>query len=389
MSVLTGLDQLKEQWPESLKNAKVGLVCHPASIDRRYTHAVDIFKNASFCELKALFGPQHGILGHTQDNMIEWEGGVDGATGLPLYSLYGQHRQPTAEMLAGLDAIVIDLQDVGARYYTFIWTMDLIFRTAREVGVEVVVLDRPNPINGISVEGNLLEEGFESFVGLRPLPMRHGMTIAEIANYLVGEFYPDLGLHLITMQNWQREMYFDQTCLPWVMPSPNMPTLDTAIVYPGGCLFEATNISEGRGTTRPFEILGAPWIVPDDLCALLNAQELPGLKLRPLGFQPTFQKHGGQLCGGVQLHVIDRKVFKPVLTTTAILCAIKDLYSEEFAWNEGPYEYEEEKLPIDILAGGGDYREAIDGESCPDEIAAAYAEQVAPFASLREKYLLY
>ncbi len=389
MSVLTGLQQVKNKWPIHLKGAKVGLVCHPASIDNEYNHAVDIFQKADFCKLTTLFGPQHGIKGHTQDNMIEWEGGIDAVTGLKLYSLYGKHRQPTEQMFANLDAIVIDLQDVGARYYTFIWTMDLIFKTAQACGIEVVVLDRPNPINGIDIEGNVLQKGFESFVGLRPLPMRHAMTIAEIANYFAGEFYPSLKLNLILMHSWQREMFFDETNLPWVMPSPNMPTLDTAIVYPGGCLLEATNVSEGRGTTRPFEIIGAPWIDAENLSAKLKSKQLSGLQVRPVGFQPTFQKYANELCFGVQLHVVDRKTFKSVEAITAIFDILKDAYPDKFQWKNPPYEYEYTKLPIDILAGCSDYRVRIDAQTSWQAMVDSYRLQIDIFNKTRQKYLLY
>jgi uncharacterized protein YbbC (DUF1343 family) len=249
---LAGLDLIDKLWPRNLKGARVGLVVHPASVNNKFEHAVAVCGRSRRFRLTTLFGPQHGILGQTQDNMVEWEGFRDPATGLPVYSLYGKARKPRPDMLEGIDALVIDLQDVGSRYYTFIWTMELCMQACHEAGKAIVVLDRPNPIAGHITEGPMLDPRFASFVGLRPLPVRHGMTIGEISAYLRDAFHPGLVHEVIPMQGWKRTMWFDQTHLPWIMPSPNMPTPDTALVYPGMCLFEATNISEGRGTTRPF-----------------------------------------------------------------------------------------------------------------------------------------
>ncbi|MEW6585437.1 MAG: DUF1343 domain-containing protein, partial [Nitrospirota bacterium] len=249
-----GLDLINKSWPKHLKNACVGLLAHPASVNGKLEHAVSVFRKTKLFELKALFGPQHGIRGETQDNMIEWEGYRDHATGLPVFSLYGRTRRPIPSMLEGIDVMVIDLQDVGARYYTFIWTMYLSMQACVEMKKSVVILDRPNPIGGHRTEGAVLDSRFSSFVGLRPLPIRHGMTIGEIGNYLRNEFYPDLDFRIIAMQGWKRPMWFEDTSLPWVMPSPNMPAVDTAVVYPGMCLLEGTNLGEGRGTAKPFEI---------------------------------------------------------------------------------------------------------------------------------------
>ncbi|HEY6011237.1 MAG TPA: DUF1343 domain-containing protein, partial [Nitrospirota bacterium] len=279
---LTGLDLVEKLWPKDLKNARVGLVAHPASINSRLEHAVDIFRRSKKFRLSAIFGPQHGILGQTQDNMIEWEGFRDPSTGLPVYSLYGRTRKPRPEMLADIDVLAIDLQDVGSRYYTFIWTMDLCMQACAEAGKTVIVLDRPNPLGGHRTEGPVLEPEFASFVGLKPLPIRHGMTIAEIGGYLHDAYYPTLDFRVIPLQGWKRTVWFDQTSLPWAMPSPNMPTLDTAIVYPGMCLFEGTNVSEGRGTTRPFEIFGAPFIHAETIVKVLREFRLPGVVFRPL-----------------------------------------------------------------------------------------------------------
>ncbi len=385
----SGLDLVEKHWPKDLRGARVGLVVHPASINRGLEHAVAICLRSKKFKLAALFGPQHGILGQTQDNMIEWEGVRDPATGLPVYSLYGKTRKPRPEMLTNIDALVVDLQDVGSRYYTFIWTLELCMQACAKAGKIVVVLDRPNPLGGRITEGPELDPTFASFVGLRPLPVRHGMTIGEVGTYLRQTFYPNLDYRVIPMQGWKRRMWFDQTRLPWVMSSPNMPTLDTALVYPGMCLFEATNISEGRGTTRPFEIFGAPFIHSDVIINVLKEFKLPGVVFRPLSFQPTFQKHAGLLCNGAQLHVTDRERFKPFKTAVAILKAIHNTYPREFAWNQPPYEYEEVNLPIDILAGTDRLRKDIESWKDLDEMEKWWREETRAFEKIRKKHLLY
>jgi uncharacterized protein YbbC (DUF1343 family) len=385
----TGLDLVETLWPKDLKGARVGLVAHPASVNRKLEHAVDIFRRSRKFRLSTIFGPQHGILGQTQDNMIEWEGFRDPATGLPVYSLYGKTRKPRPEMLADIDVLAIDLQDVGSRYYTFIWTMDFCMQACREARKTVVVLDRPNPINGQRFEGPVLKPEFASFVGLKPLPIRHGMTIAEIGAYLQNAYYPDLDFRVIPMQGWKRKAWFDQTDLPWVMPSPNMPTLDSALVYPGMCLFEGTNISEGRGTTRPFEIFGAPFIHSDTIVKILKEFKLPGVVFRPLSFQPTFQKHANTLCNGAQIHVTDREKFRPFKTGVAILKAIHNTYPRDFKWNQPPYEYEEINLPIDILAGTNRLRKEIESWKDLDGMEQWWKEEEKTFEKTRKKYLIY
>jgi uncharacterized protein YbbC (DUF1343 family) len=293
-------------------------------------------------------------------------------------------------MLKDIDAIVIDLQDVGSRYYTFIWTMELCMQACLEMNKSVVILDRPNPIGGHIVEGPLLDLHYASFVGQRPLPVRHGMTIGEIGSYLRNEFYSSLDFHIIPMRGWERKMWFDQTGLPWVMPSPNMPTLDTATVYPGMCLLEGTNLSEGRGTTRPFEIFGAPFIEPGTLVKKLEEIELPGVVFRPMYFQPTFQKHAGKLCGGAQIHVIGRSKFRPFKTGVAVLGAVHDLYPGHFAWKRPPYEYETKKMPIDILAGTGRLRKYIESGEKLDRMEEWWKEESIQFdKEHRKKYLIY
>ncbi len=386
---LTGLDLVEKLWPKDLKGARIGLVAHPASVDRGLRHATTLLNKSKKNRITALFGPQHGILGQTQDNMIEWDGFRDPATNIPVYSLYGKTRKPTHEMLSNIDALVIDLQDVGARYYTFIWTLELCMQACQELGKTVIVLDRPNPINGTATEGPVLEPEFASFVGLRPLPVRHGMTIGELGAYLQNAFHPGLDYRVIPMQGWKRKTWFDQTGLPWVLPSPNMPTLDTALVYPGMCLLEATNISEGRGTTRPFEIFGAPFIHAETLVSVLKEFKLPGVVFRPLSFQPTFQKHANTLCNGAQIHVTDREKFRPFKTGVAILKAIHNTYPREFKWKEPPYEYEEVLLPIDILAGTDRLRKDIESWADLGSMETWWKEEAKAFEKIRKTHLLY
>lgn len=339
--------------------------------------------------VKALFGPQHGFRSDVQDNMIETPHATDDVRRVPVYSLYSDTREPSAEMLADLDALVIDLQDIGARIYTYIYTMANCLRAGARHGVEVIVCDRPNPIGGDAVEGPMLVPGFESFVGQFPIPMRHGMTIGELARLFNEHFGIGAALTVIPMTGWTRDAHADEAGAPWVMPSPNMPTLDSAIVYPGTVLFEGTLASEGRGTTRPFELIGAPWVQAERMCAALEAQALPGVRFRPVVFEPTFQKHARVACGGCQIHVTDRRAFRPVLTGVAVLAAIRDESPESFAWRQPPYEYEHDKWPIDILAGSSTLREAIDAGARAADIAATWPETHADFLAARADVLIY
>jgi len=380
----------REKLAEKVKGCACWAFGHPASVNKRLEHAVNVFLKSKKLALKAIFGPQHGIYGETQDNMIEWEGFHDRQTGLPVFSLYGQTRKPEPSMLEHIDVLVIDIQDVGARYYTFIWTMENCMQACMEMNKSIVILDRPNPIGGHIIEGPVLQKAYTSFVGQRPLPIRHGMTVGEIGNYLWNTFYPSLDFHVIPMHGWKRTSWFDNTLLSWVMPSPNMPTLDTATVYPGMCLLEGTNISEGRGTTRPFEIFGAPFIEPDLLVKQLEKSKLPGVMFRPLYFQPTFQKHAGNICGGAQLHVTHRERFKPFKTGITILKVVHDLYPEHFSWKQPPYEYETEKMPIDILAGTDRLRQDIERGETPGQMEEWWQGQSKEFdKGYRKKYLIY
>jgi uncharacterized protein YbbC (DUF1343 family) len=385
----TGLDVLLESRLSLLDGARVGLIVNPASINSHFIHAADLFHQEGRIKLTALFGPQHGIRGETQDDMIEWQSFTDRRTGLPAYSLYGESRKPTAEMLSGVDALVFDVQDVGTRVYTFIYTMALAMQAAGESGKRFIVLDRPNPINGLQVEGNIHERAFSSFVGMFPIPMRHAMTVGELARMFKGEFEIDCDLEVIEMEGWRRSMWFEETGLPWIMPSPNIPTFDTAVVYPGAVMIEGTNLSEARGTTRPFEIIGAPFIDPYALVTELGNDNLPGAVFRPLHFQPTFHKFSGEICGGMQIHVTDRDRFKPVATGVAIINAVRRLYPQSFAWKQPPYEYVYDQLPFDAITGTSGLREQIEAGVSTGEIEQSWEEGVRDFVARREAYLLY
>jgi uncharacterized protein YbbC (DUF1343 family) len=392
MSTQTGLDLCLQNGFSTLQNEALGWVCNQASISRGYRHGIDELKDAEKkgqVKVAAVFGPEHGLFGHTQDNMIEWEGAVDPRYGWPIHSLYGTHREPQDFMMQGVERMVIDLPDVGSRYYTFIWTMALCMKACVRLGVPMTVLDRPNPINGVTVEGNLLRQEFDSFVGLYPLPTRHGLTIGEVATYLHQTQFPGLDLTVVKMTGWDRSMYFEETGLPWAVPSPNMPTVDCAVVYPGGCILEATNVSEGRGTTRPFEIMGAPWIDGWELAEALNGLGLPGCVFRPLPFEPTFNKFARELCGGVFLHVTDRETYESTLTMVAILQQIRRLYGDRLVWRDGPYEYEYQKRPIDILAGDTWFTEAVDNLWPLAQVKERFVAECAEFEPTRQACLLY
>ena len=386
-AVRLGSDVLLES--PRLRGARVGIVCNHASVDHAFRHIVDRLAEAPDVHVAAIFGPQHGFRSDVQDNMVETPDQADEARRVPVYSLYSDTREPTAEMLKGIDVLVIDLQDIGARIYTYIYTMANCLRAAARHGVPVIVCDRPNPIGGIQVEGALLSAGFESFVGQFPIPMRHGMTIGELSALFNEQGAIGASLEIAQMERWHRPLYADQTGLPWVMPSPNMPTLDTAIAYPGTVLFEGTLLSEGRGTTRPFELVGAPGMDPDAFAAAMNGLGLPGGHFRPVVFQPTFQKHAQQTCGGCQIHVTDRATFRPVMTGVALIGMFHRFDPVGFAWRPPPYEYERHKPPIDILAGSNALRADIESGRPLRDLVAPWREDEAAFERLRAPYLLY
>ncbi|HEX7700292.1 MAG TPA: DUF1343 domain-containing protein, partial [Kofleriaceae bacterium] len=337
MAVQTGLARLASDGLPALAGKRVGLLCNPTSVDTELRHAIDLLRGK--LNITALFGPEHGVRGDAQD-MIAVES-RDASTGLPEFSLYGHTEAsltPTAAMLDQIDVMIYDVQDIGSRYYTFVWTMVLAMRACAKAGKQFVVLDRPNPIGGVHVEGPAIEPGFESFVGLVSCPNRHGLTVGEIARWRHGVEKLDLELAVITLRGWERDMWFEHTGLPWVLPSPNMPTVDTALVYPGMCLVEGTELSEARGTTRPFELAGAPHLDGQKLAAALNAMELPGVRFRPAVFTPGFQKHAKTACGGVQIHVTNADAFRSYRTGIAFLKAAHDLDPERFAWRSKAYE---------------------------------------------------
>ena len=373
----------------ALAGARVGLVANPASVDHAFRHVADRIAEQPGVTLAALFGPQHGFHADVQDNMVESGHARHPRLGIPVHSLYSDTREPTADMLAGLDALVIDLQDVGTRVYTYAYTMANCLRAARRVGLRVVVCDRPNPIGGEAVEGPVLDPACASFVGQFAIPLRHGLTIGELARLFNDHFGIGADLEVVPLDGWTRAMYHDDAEVPWVIPSPNLPTLDSAIVYPGMVLLEGTMLSEGRGTTRPFEIAGAPGIDADRLAAGLNGLDLPGVRFRPATFEPTFQKHAGRTCGGCQIHVTDRRAFRPVLTGVAFLAACRRAAAERFDWRRPPYEYEHERMPIDILAGSDALRRDLDADRPAVDIAAGWEADLSRFEAARRPFLLY
>jgi uncharacterized protein YbbC (DUF1343 family) len=387
MRVMLGAERLIASG--ALKGRRVGVVCNPASVDGTLRHVADAVGSSDGVTLAAIFGPQHGFRSDVQDNMIETRHTKDESRRVPVYSLYSETREPTPDMLRDLDVLVIDLQDVGVRIYTYIYTMANCLAAARRDGVKVIVCDRPNPIGGAQVEGMVLARGFESFVGMYPIPMRHGMTIGELARMFNEHFGIGADLEVIPMSGWRRDMYFDETGLTWIMSSPNIPTVDTTTVYPGGVLFEGTNVSEGRGTTRPFELIGAPWVSAERFAEGMNRRGLPGGFFRPVVFEPTFHKHAGKACGGVQVHVTDRATFRPVVAGVALIEASRAAGPDAFGWKNPPYEYEYEKMPIDCLAGAAALREQIEAGVPAADIERSWEPDVAAFLKVRDRFLIY
>jgi uncharacterized protein YbbC (DUF1343 family) len=393
--VTVGLERVVSGQITCLRGKRVGLIANPTAVLRdrrgRFHHAADLLAGLDQVELVALFGPEHGLRGDAQD-MIAVENARDGRTGVLVYSLYGHDEaslRPRAEWLERLDALVFDVQDIGSRYYTYVWTMVLAMRACAAAGIEMVVLDRPNPLGGLAVEGGAIEPACRSFVGLCSVPNRHGLTAGEIAGMVRQTEQIDVALTVVPVLNWRRDRLGDATGLPWVMPSPNMPTLDTALVYPGMCLVEGTELSEGRGTTRPFEIAGAPFVDGHALAECLEAEGLPGVSFRPLGFLPTFQKHRGVSCGGVQLHVLDRNEFRPYLTGVAFLWAVHRLWPEQFAWRTRAYEFVDQHPAIDLLAGSSALRRGIERGDSLDALRATWEPEERVFRDGYKRFWLY
>jgi uncharacterized protein YbbC (DUF1343 family) len=390
-TVLSGLDVLVREKFAPLRGMKVGLVCNPTAVDRRLRHAADLFHEAKGVTLAALFGPEHGVRGDAQYMAAVGEE-RDRKTGIPMHSLYGdspESLKPAPDRLEGLDALVFDVQDVGSRYYTYQATMMLCMEAADAAGIGFVVLDRPNPIGGADVEGPALRPGFESFCGLHDLAPRHGMTVGELALLFRGERRLHLDLTIVECAGWRRRLAWEETGLPWVTPSPNMPTPATALVYPGMCLLEGTNLSEARGTTRPFEWFGAPWLDGERLAAALAAERLPGVLFRPVSFVPTWDKHAGTRCHGVELHVADREAFRPVRTGIACVALARAQHPERFAWRTEPYEFVSGIPAFDLLCGSAREREAIERGASAKELARAWAPEERGFSRRRSQFLLY
>ncbi len=392
--VRTGLDRLLEAGPELAglrAGARVALLAHPASVDRRAHHAVERLVADPRLRLVRLLAPEHGLFGEAQD-MEAVDHGADAVSGLPVFSLYGHDAaslRPRPEHLEGLDAVLCDLQDVGSRYYTFVYTIAFVMEACREAGIPVVVLDRPNPIGGLAVEGPVLEPELASFVGWYPLPVRHAMTVGELVRLFAAEFGARCDLRVVPMTGWRRAMHFGETGLPWVPPSPNMPSPATALVYPGGCLVEGTNLSEGRGTTVPFELVGAPWIRPRELTEALRAAAPPGAAFRAASFRPMFQKHRGRVCHGVQVIPAGREAFRPFATYLTLLREALRHDRDAFDWRREAYEFETERLAIDLLLGRRGLREMLEGRAPLDELEATWRPGLEQFRALRERFLLY
>lgn len=384
-----GIEQFVKNPPKWIKGARLGLLANQASVNSHLEPAATVLARCFPGQLTALFSPQHGFHGEKQDNMVESNHSRDPFLNIPVFSLYGKSRRPSEEMFDHIDVLLVDLPDVGTRVYTFIYTLAYCMEAAGSYDKRVVVLDRPNPIGGFLTEGNLLKRNLRSFVGLFPIPMRHGLTISEIAKLWKEAFGVDCELEIVPMRGWQRDMLFANTGLPWIMPSPNVPTPDTASVYPGQVIWEGTNISEGRGTTKPFELFGAPFIEPRRLQDKIAKRPIEGLVLREAYFQPTFHKWAGKVCGGFQLHVTNPGTYKPYYTTLCLLQDILSLYPDVFAWREPPYEYEYEKLPIDLILGDDYVRKALEGGTDLMELTASWDDDLEVFEKLRRPFFLY
>ena len=384
----TGLDEfLKNQW-KSYRGLPLGVLCNQASVSHKLIHIRDLLAEKKGLEISAFLGPQHGIRGEKQDNMKESEDFIDPQFKIPVFSLYSHTRVPTAKMMEAFDVLLIDLQDIGTRIYTFMYTMENCMREAKRFGKKVVVLDRPNPIGGVQTEGNVLDMNYQSFVGQLPLCTRHGMTMGELAILFNEAFGIGCDLQIIKLRGWKRKHLADHWERDWVPPSPNIPCLESALTFPGAVHFEGTNISEGRGTTKPFEWIGAPFVEPDLLAKRMNEKKLKGFYFRPIYFQPTFQKHQDQVCGGVHIHFTDKKKHNAFEMGVHLLGALWELYPEKCQWKKPPYEYVEDKLPIDVIAGTDNFRKAVESGKVSEFLEKAN-EELTAFRKLRKEYLLY
>jgi uncharacterized protein YbbC (DUF1343 family) len=387
--VQTGLERLIDAPPKWLSGNRLGLLCNPASVDRQLRHARFLIHHKFPGKLSALYSPQHGFFAEKQDNMVESGNMIDPVLQIPVHSLYGQVRIPTQEMLAPIDILIVDLQDVGTRVYTFIYTLSYCLEAAKKFGKKVLILDRPNPINGLAIEGNCLTADWASFVGRYPLPMRHGLTIGELARLFNMHFEIDCDLEVIPMKGWKRSMFFDQTELPWVQPSPNLPSPVSAVVYPGQVLWEGTNISEGRGTTLPFELFGAPYLDPEKILATFDKEAFPGGILRPVVFEPTSNKWQRQTCQGFQIHVTEPNTYRPYRTSLQLLQAVILHHNQHFKWTQPPYEYENKRLPIDLIIGDQKIRERVENFETIEQIEASWQTDLNRFKDISQAVHLY
>lgn len=388
-TVKTGLEVFLGDPLASVRGRRLGLLCNPASVDGRLVHARQRIERAFPGQLKALYAPQHGFFAEKQDNMIESADRWDPATGLPVFSLYGDTRIPTRAMLDPIDVLLVDLQDVGTRVYTFVYTLSHCMEAARQYGKTIVVLDRPNPVGGNRIEGNLLVPDCASFVGRYPIPMRHGLTIAELALVFNTRFGIDCDLEVVPLQGWKRDMHFARTGLPWVAPSPNLPTPASAMVYPGQVIWEGTNVSEGRGTTQPFELFGAPFLEPDRLLEMIDAALVCGAVLRPVEFEPTANKWAGHPCRGFQLHVTDPVRYSPYALSLGLYQAIYRAYPDQFAYKQPPYEYEVERLPMDLILGDRRVRSELEAGRPISEIVSDWEPSLSDYWTAAEGVRLY
>ena len=386
MTIRLGLEVFLEEAAESVAGQLLGLVACPSSVDRELRSSVERLHRRPAIDLVALFGPEHGLRGEAQAGapVATYK---DALTGLPVHSLYGDTRWPTPDMLRGIDIIIIDLQDGGVRFYTFLATALYVMEAAAAAGCQVILLDRPAPITGDRIEGPMLDADFASFVGPYPMPIRYGMTIGEMAQMANTEYDINCDLTVIAMKGWRRDMWFDDTGLPFVPSSPNLPTLDAMTLYPGACLIEGSNLSEGRGSTKPFEYIGAPWIDAPQLADQLNDLDLEGARFRPVYFVPTFSKYQGELCAGAHIHVTDRQRLQPVAMILNLLQAVIANYPGDFAWR-APWSAGS-TAPIDLLSGGTAIREGLDARRPVEELIGSWGPETEDFLKTRQKYLLY
>ncbi|MCR8645526.1 DUF1343 domain-containing protein [Paenibacillus sp. N1-5-1-14] len=384
--VLTGADQLASLEDQYLAGKRVGLLTNPTGITKHFQSTVSICANLQTAKLTALFACEHGIRGERQAGVL-FEDEFDTDLGVPVFSLYGEHKKPTAAMMDAIDVLIFDIQDLGIRFYTYLSTLIYAMEACAKYGKQLVVLDRPNPLGGVKSEGGLLEAGFESIVGAWQIPIRSGLTIGEMAQYINAQMSPSCEMQVVPLKNWTREMEYTATELPWMLPSPNMPTMDTVRVYAATCYFEGTNVSEGRGTTKPFEIIGAPWMKAEEIAKKMNSLGLSGVHFHAIYFTPTFSKHQGELCHGVRLFVTDPATFKAVDTGLQLLHEVMIMHEEQFEWLT-PFS-KESKPFIDLLTGSERVRTSIHTKEGLLGVIASWNEQMEEWEKARKPYLLY